>query len=486
MNRRRRATLPRLPWARLGLGALVLGGLFVFVVYPTYPIYDSYYSLLWGRELLHGVTPSFDAYRAPTEHPLAVAFGFVLAILGDPADRVMLGACVASFVALAAGMYRLGRVAFTPLVGVIAAALVCTRFDFAFLAARGYIDIPYLAAVVWAAVLEAERPRRGLPVLALLTAAALMRPEAWLLIGLYWLWLAPTATWRQRLGYFVLTAAGPVIWVALDYAVTGKPLFSLQHTSGLADELGRASGLGSVPHATWAFLVQLDKLPVLLAAMAGLALALWFTPRRLVKPPLLLLVIGLGTFALVGLAGLSIINRYLLVPALMVMLFAGVGLGGWTMLRPDTGVRRAWAGVAVALVVFGVGFTALRVSLTTIQTELRFRGDAHVALDQILHDPRVQAGLRCGPLSTPNHKLVPDARWLLNAGEDRVLARSDRSTAPRRRYGVALVVTGREALFRQAFVQRGDTLDNLPPAGFDERVAVSEYYSAYVRCKNPA
>ena len=95
-----------------------------------------------------------------------------------------------SFVALAAGMYRLAKAAFTPVIGLIAAALLCTRFDFPFLAARAYIDIPYLAFVIWAAALEAERPRRGMPVLLLLAAAALMRPEAWLMIGLYFLWIA--------------------------------------------------------------------------------------------------------------------------------------------------------------------------------------------------------------------------------------------------------------------------------------------------------
>ena len=89
-------------WPALLLGALALGTLIGFVVYPTFPNYDSYYSLLWGRELLHGVKPSFDASRAPTEHPLAVAFGAVLSIVGDPADRIMVGATLASFVVLAA------------------------------------------------------------------------------------------------------------------------------------------------------------------------------------------------------------------------------------------------------------------------------------------------------------------------------------------------------------------------------------------------
>ncbi len=66
-----------------------------------------------------------------------------------------------------------------------------SRFDFAFLAVRGYIDIPYLALVVWAIALEAQQPRRGTAVFALLALAGLLRPEAWLLAGLYFLWTLP-------------------------------------------------------------------------------------------------------------------------------------------------------------------------------------------------------------------------------------------------------------------------------------------------------
>src|SRR5215207_7027045 len=298
----------RWSWPLLLLGALVLGALVGFVVYPTYPSYDS---LLWGRELLDGVKPSFDGYRTPTEHPLAVAFGAALSLLGDPADRIMVGATLASFVVLAAGLYRLARASFGTLVGIAAAGLLCTRFDFPFLAARAYIDIPYLAFVVWAAALEAERPRRGTPVFVLLACAGLMRPEAWLLSGLYFLWCAWPANLPTRIRYAALTAVAPVIWTALDWWATGNPRFSLSHTSGLAEELGRSRGLSEVPSATVQFLKNLDKVPVFYAGVAGLIVAIVLTPRR-VRMPLALLVIGLATFVLVGVAGLSVIDRYLL------------------------------------------------------------------------------------------------------------------------------------------------------------------------------
>ncbi|MBA2513672.1 MAG: hypothetical protein H0V26_04990, partial [Solirubrobacterales bacterium] len=170
--------------ARVGFLLLCVGATVGFFVFPTYPNYDSYYSLLWGREVLDGTKPFFDGFRVPTQHPLAIAVGAGLSLLGDGADRLWIAIIFASFLALVWGLYRLGRVAFTPLVGLIAAALLVTRFDFAFLAARGYIDVPYMALVVWSAALEAERGRRGTPVFVLLALAGMLRPEAWLLAGL--------------------------------------------------------------------------------------------------------------------------------------------------------------------------------------------------------------------------------------------------------------------------------------------------------------
>jgi hypothetical protein len=470
-------------WARAAFAALGLTTLVGFVVYPTYPNYDSYYSLLWGREVLHGHLPSFEVYRGPTEHPLAIAFGAVLSVLGRGADRVLVGLTLATFLVLVWGVYRLGRVAFTPLVGGIAAALVCTRFDFPFLAARGYIDIPYLALIIWAAALEAERPRRGTPVLLLLAAAGTMRPEAWILIALYYLWVAWSADWPTRARYAALAAVGPLLWMGVDAVVTGDPLWSIHHTSGLAEELGRSRTLSEIPSAIPFFLNQIVKLPVMIGGIAGLLIAIWVAPRR-VAMPLALLLAGLGTFVLVGLAGLSVIERYLIVPSLALMIFAAVAVGGWTMLRPGVLVRRAWALGAMAIVVFGVVYTATHVKLSNFFTELQFRGDAHASLVRTLDDPRVRAGLRCGPLSVPNHKLIPDSRWVLDLPRARVVARTDRRALSRAGHGVALFVLGRTAILRQAWSQATDpTAAQMPDPRFAGPVAVSDFYSAYVRCR---
>ena len=75
-NRSRPAWLARLRampaawWAKVSFAALSAGAFVAFLLLPTYPIYDSEYYLYWGRQILHGQTPSFTIYDAPTEHPL--------------------------------------------------------------------------------------------------------------------------------------------------------------------------------------------------------------------------------------------------------------------------------------------------------------------------------------------------------------------------------------------------------------------------------
>src|SRR5947199_10794901 len=92
----------------VALALLIVAVVVGTFVYPTFPNYDSYYSLLWGRELLHLHLPTFDVYRAPTEHPLALVFGAALSLLGRSGDRVMLLCTLVSLIVLAMGMYRPG------------------------------------------------------------------------------------------------------------------------------------------------------------------------------------------------------------------------------------------------------------------------------------------------------------------------------------------------------------------------------------------
>jgi hypothetical protein len=470
-------------WAKAAFALLCLAALIGYLAFPTYPIYDSEYYLLWGREILHLQTPSFTAYDAPTEHPLAVLFGTILAILGGGALRIEVLCAIASFMVLAGGLYRLTRVAFTPIVGAVAVFLLVTRFNLVFLAIRGYVDIAYLAAIVWAAALEVERPRRGTPVFALLLIAELIRPDAWLLAGLYWLWCAPRVDWPQRIRWAALIAVGPVAWAGLDFAVTGNPLWSLQATNNLAVALNRTVPLSGVPTATGKYLVGLIKAPLVAGGVAGVLLSAWCMPRR-IWMVLVVLLSGLATFVVIAGAGLSVIDRYLLLPAVMLLAFCAFALTGWTMLQKGL-ARRVWALTAAALALYAVFSYANILSLNYVQTELGFRDNGHTSLAAILSEPAVTRALRCGPVSVPNHKLIPDTRWLLDRGAGGVIARSEADNRPRLEakihYGVAIYALGL-AQTRYALVEPSDNpLDEVPLNGF-KLIASTDYYAAYARC----
>ena len=480
------------PWARIALVVMCVGALLGYLLYPTYPTYDSFYALLWGRDLLHLHTPDFRVYRGPTEHPLAIAFGALCSIFGQGGARLMVFGSIASFVALVAGVYRLGRLCFGPVVGALAGLLVLSRFFIENLAAQGYLDISYVALVVWATALEIERPRRGPAVFILLAAAGLLRPDAWLLSGIYWLWCAIPADNPTRLRYLALAAIAPALWLGVDAFVTGNPLYSLHSTSGLAAELGRTQGFSEVLSSTWSYAVRIDKLPVVLGSIAGGLLAIWLAPRR-VLVPLVVLASLLFVFIAEGAAGASVVDRYMVGAAVVMLVFCALAIGGWSMLERGTGLRRAWMVAAALLVLYGGVSAARTLSLSSLRTTLAYHEDFHEGLATALHSRAVKAQLRrCPLLSLPNNKLIPDARWILDStGQRDIVARSQASADASKgatqledriqRGSVAVYPLG-EAVFVEAIVDVGDDpRDQVPPAGF-KRVYTSRYYAVYANC----
>ena len=97
--------------------------------------------------------------------------------------------CWSAFLAHAAlvlGTYRLGAAVFGRWSGALAALFVAASASFLLYAARGYVDLPFLALVVWAARARGRGPRAACR--SLLVAGRAAAPEAWVLAGLYWLW----------------------------------------------------------------------------------------------------------------------------------------------------------------------------------------------------------------------------------------------------------------------------------------------------------
>jgi hypothetical protein len=483
---------PASRWAVVGFAAMCVAALIGYFAFPTYPTYDSFYALLWGRDLLHLHLPDFRVYRGPTEHPLAIFFGVFASVFGAGGARLMVLGSIASFVALVAGAYRLGRVCFGPVVGLAAALLVLSRFFVENLAAQGYLDISYVALIVWAVALEVERPRRGTPVFLLLAGAGLLRPDAWVLTGAYWLWCSWRADNRRRLGYLALAAIAPVVWVALDAIVTGNPLYSLTATSGLAQELERTQGFSSVVVSVWNYGVRIDKLPVVVGGVLGIPLAVWMAPRRALVPLATLLIL-LAVYLGEGAAGASVVDRYLLGAATMLLPFCAVTIAGWSMLRPGAALRRLWLTGAAALFVFGAAQAATTLSWTSLRTTLEYHEDFHKGLSRALADPGVRAQLhRCPLLSLPNNKLIPDARWILDTtGQHDIVARSQaradvgkgvHTLEDRIRRGSVAVYPLGSAVFVEAIVDVGDDPRDQVPLERFKRVYTSRYYAVYANC----
>jgi hypothetical protein len=383
--------------------------------------YDTLYALVWGRDLIHGRSPDYGVTLAPTPHPLAEAVGALVSLFGtDGGYALMLALAMLSFGVLVWAVFRLGQVAFSWPVGALAALVVASRVPFLSQGARAYVDIPFLALIVAAAVLEARRPRRGWPVLALLALAGLLRPEAWLLSGVYWLYLAPSLAARARLAAAALTLAAPVVWALSDLAVTGDLLHSLSGTRDTAETLGRPRGLHKVPEILPRRLGEILRLPALAGGTAGFFVALRFARKRALVPAALAVLGGLA-FLILGVAGLPLIGRYLFLPAAMLAIFFGFAALGWLEQEPGA-IRRRWAAAGAVLLVALIAFAPANVrGLDHLRDGVQLRGQIEDDLVS-LTDSRADLFERCSPVFVPNHRPVPILAWYLDRSPEEIVS----------------------------------------------------------------
>jgi hypothetical protein len=470
-----------LNWAALGL--FTLAAVVGWASFSTYPQYDSLYAFVWAREIWDGGLPGFDAYRAPTEHPLLLPVGLALAPFGDAGLRAFVLVDVLSFVALVAAVWRLGRAAAGVLGAVLAAALIASRLNFSLLAAIGFLDIPYCALIAWACVLAVEHgPRRATRVFALLALAGLLRPEAWLLAGLFAVWCGWRASWAERIRFAALAAIAPVLWSLVDLVVTGDPLFSLLHTDGLALELQRERPLSSLPWLSVRLLAEVLKWPVLVLGVTGIGVAVW-RGRRDLAVVAALIPVTLFTYFVIASGGLPTVYRYLLVAAIALAVFAAYALAGWTGLERGR-LRTGWALLSVLLLLGGAAFTVLNTSPKKVVRELEQRERIRADLRDLLAREQFKRVAACGPITVPNHKLVPEIRWLLDLPDGRVRARSDRTLGVQRS-GAAIVIERRierrPALDIGEVPRDGGRAIQQPPPGF-ELLGGNRSFAIYGAC----
>src|SRR3954453_8644515 len=137
--------------------AAVLVGAAVFAFFGrAFLNYDSFSALVWGNDLASGNLPQYDVPVAPTPHPLATLIGIVISPFGDAAETIFLALVLFAIGLLVVGIFRLGQTVYSVPVGLFAGLIVATRVPLLNYGIRGYVDLPTIALVVWAAVLEAR------------------------------------------------------------------------------------------------------------------------------------------------------------------------------------------------------------------------------------------------------------------------------------------------------------------------------------------
>ncbi len=415
--------------------------------------YDTLYALAWGGQLARGETPQYGIPIAPTPHPLVEALGVVLSPLSPGAIEgvtVVLGLLALS--ACGWVLYRLGSLWFGRAAGALAALILLTRVPVLSYGVRAYVDIPYLLLVLGALLVEARHHRSGIdgtpdrpagtpvPVLALLALAGLLRPEAWVFSGIYWLYLmdfltprtvrarartrgrarsepfatdspassatgSPRFSRRQIAGLTLLAAAAPLLWVASDWLVTGHPLWSLTNTRHTAETLDRVTGIANVPEYIPRRIGEILGPPVLAGAALGGVLSLWLLPRR-ARLGAVVGVLAVLVFAAFATAGLPINTRYAFLAAAILCIFCGAGVFGWTRLPREDPRRRWWmaggALVAVALLVYiPTQYHTAHKELTKLARQETFQNE----LVALVQDGSITR--RCEPVGVPNHAPIP-------------------------------------------------------------------------------
>jgi hypothetical protein len=285
----------------------------VSLLLPWALAFDPQAWVVWGRDAAHF---ALDTRGGPSWKPLPVVVTTPLSLTGGAAPALWLVVARAGGLLAVAGAAVLATRLAGKVAGAVAAALMLLSTWWAFNTALGNSEGLLAAAVLWAAVAHLDGRHRA--ALALLTAAALLRPEVWPFLGLYGLWLWRTEATSRRA---VVAAAivVPLLWAGPDLLGTGG-LASASRAARGEPSLGSAA-LEDVPGlAVLADAVDLLTIPAAIAAL----IAVIAGPRtvRVLGAAAALWVVIVGVMAQAGYAGNP---RYLVAAVAVGCVLAGVG-----------------------------------------------------------------------------------------------------------------------------------------------------------------
>jgi len=458
-----------------------------------FPNYDTYYALIWGNEMIHGQLPDYYVYKTPTPHPIFNVYTALLSPLGSAAIPVLTYLSIAMYTGLLWGVFRLVKLQVGALVAFVTVLVLLTRTDLLAFALRSMLDIPFLLLIVWAAVLELQKPRRGLAPLLLLTIAGLLRPEAWLMAGLYWLWLCygwvrpklklpgERPSLPALVGYGVLVFAALIIWLLWDWIVTGDALYSINSTSEVAKEVNRQKSLPQAIIALPGFIGGSEQVVNAVSGVAGFALALWAYRKHMLMLAALVAV-GITTYLLISIAGLSVIPRYLVVPSLVMCFGVAFSLVGWERLSGTP--RKIGVGLAIlTLLLMAVRLPEYVSQLRGLNTSTDQISISYSRVVDIIGKPKVKQQIdNCSPIIAFTHESVPIIRYELRAAKDQVLATTQLTEPPKR--GVQLLQTSALDPLQMSVVTR---TTRKPWTGFRQPgftfVGENRAWVAYSSCK---
>jgi hypothetical protein len=390
------------PWGTLVAIALLAAAGLAMVAGPAVVNGDAVWHLIWGRQLAEGTATTFAT--GPTPHPSLLGLAVATSALGDTGSYLVTYAIFGplAFGALLAAVFDVARRLSSRWAAALALLILSTSVGVLSLAGAARYDIAFAALVMTAVALEMARPRRGVAPLACAAAAGLIRPEAWVLAGIYWLWVAPGLSWSGRMRTAVLVAVAPVLWASMDLLVMGDALYSFHVTDQGSEVLyGQYTTWENLQAAGRNVVWYMGVFPLLLLVPA-LVLLVSDRPRSAL-PPLGALAITLGIFLLLLSQGMASNERYLLVPACVLAILAAVAVDG--------GGRRTRA--RVVLGAFLTVILALQLASRTdvygaVQTRSANAHGWYESTRALVEHPGVREALRrCPSVSLAGHKMRP-------------------------------------------------------------------------------
>jgi hypothetical protein len=377
--------------------ALVLVSVVFVIASGMRPGYDAYGWLVWGHQTLHG---HLDTNGAPSWKPLTYLFTLPFALIGRGAMWLWMVTAVAGAFS---GVWFAARIAYrltTPSPVRRWAPFVAGAFaGVGMLGLDGYwqqtliANSDLLIVALCLGAIDCHLSGRFRLAFVLLVLAGLGRPEAWPFVVLYALW-----SWRAVPSMRILAAAGivaiPLLWFSIPALTSRSWLRAGDLALNSVNVIHGSKILGVITRFR-----MLNELPIQLAALCAVAVAVWRRDRTT------LLVAAAGALWVAieiafALHGWSAVGRYMLEAGAVVVVLAGAAVGRFLASAGSARAMLRWAGpLAVLVLLVALAPAArhheriIRRSVLDAKTNGRFVDRLHTVIDRVGGAARVKS---CG------------------------------------------------------------------------------------------